>query len=470
MTTNSLISKLHVLDWIAIAAFVVILLYLAYLPRRRNLSLEPTTAEYLVMGRTMTLPLFVATLVATWYGGILAVTQISFTDGIYCFVTQGVCWYGTYLIFALLLVPKIRRGDPLSLPDMIQQRVGPRSAQVSAVFNILNLLPIVYVSSLGWLLNTLFQIPFLLGVGAATAIVIAYSSFGGFRSVVYSDMIQFVGIFLAVGTVLFFAWSKFGGIDYLRANLPATHFEPLGKYGVTELLIWAALSLSTLVDPNFHQRCFAAKSDRVARRGILLAVCFWFLLDIATTLGGMYARAALPFAEAGTAYLSFALDLLPTGLRGLFVGAILIAIISTIDSFVFIAAITLSRHLSPRAWVDSRLWQRCMIALVALASLGFAQLFAGNAREIWRTLGSYSAACLLFPVLMAHVFPGKIGDHDFAIASVFGAFAMTVAHVYPVMPEPFFIGIFSTALVLLVCVLLRRQGKSPNRHRQTNFI
>ena len=45
------------------------------------------------MGRQLTLPLFVVTMVATWYGGIFAVNEITFNYGIFNFVTQGVFWY-----------------------------------------------------------------------------------------------------------------------------------------------------------------------------------------------------------------------------------------------------------------------------------------------------------------------------------------------------------------------------------------
>ena len=64
------------------------------------------TLELLLMGRKMTLPFFVATLVATWYGGIFGVTALTFEKGIYNFLTQGVFWYFSYLIFAFFLVKK----------------------------------------------------------------------------------------------------------------------------------------------------------------------------------------------------------------------------------------------------------------------------------------------------------------------------------------------------------------------------
>ena len=92
------------------------------------------------MGRQLTLPLFVATLVATWYGGIFGVTQIAFEKGIYNFITQGVFWYFTYIIFALFMVTKIRKFHAVTLPEMMGRLFGPKSEKLSAIFNFFNTL------------------------------------------------------------------------------------------------------------------------------------------------------------------------------------------------------------------------------------------------------------------------------------------------------------------------------------------
>ena len=65
--------------------------------------------DYMVMGRRLSLPLFVATLTASWYGGIFGVNEITFNYGIYNFLTQGVFWYAAYIIFALFMVDKIKK-------------------------------------------------------------------------------------------------------------------------------------------------------------------------------------------------------------------------------------------------------------------------------------------------------------------------------------------------------------------------
>ena len=99
--------------------------------------------DHLIMGRRLTTPFFIATLVATWYGGIFGVTQIAFNKGIYNFITQGVFWYIAYIIFALFLVDKITSYKAVTLPDLIHKMFGPKSGKIAAIFNFFNVLPIL---------------------------------------------------------------------------------------------------------------------------------------------------------------------------------------------------------------------------------------------------------------------------------------------------------------------------------------
>ena len=62
-----------------------------------NSPLDRHYFRHMIMARTLTLPLFIATLVASWYGGIFGVTEISYNTGIYCFLTQGIFWRGFLL-------------------------------------------------------------------------------------------------------------------------------------------------------------------------------------------------------------------------------------------------------------------------------------------------------------------------------------------------------------------------------------
>ena len=423
---SQVLPALSLLDWIIFSAVLVATIAAVIYGESRRKDPKNDIVGYMIMGRRLTLPLFTATLVATWYGGIFGVTEISFQYGIYNFVTQGIFWYITYLIFALFIVHKARASRAITLPELVGQMFGPKASYVAGIFNFFNVVPIAYTISLGLLLNALFDLPMVWGCLLGTTFVMLYSIFGGFRAVVFSDLIQFFVMCSAVLLVILFSVHTYGGLSYLKANLPASHFDPTGGQPLSTLLVWGFIALSTLVDPNFYQRCFAAQSDQVAKRGIFLATGVWFCFDICTTLGGMYARAAMPEAAPTDAYLHYALHVLPPGLRGLFLAGILATILSTLDSYIFVASNTAAYDLVPQKWRGNPNWNRLGIVSVGLLSVFLAGYFEGSVKDVWKTLGSYSAGCLLLPVLIGYLRPKVFSELSFLVGSGSGVVAISL--------------------------------------------
>ena len=424
-----LASFISPIDWLVF--FIILLITLAsvfygqYLQKKQHLNTEENFLDLLLMGRKLTLPFFTATLVATWYGGIFGVTEIAFKKGIYNFVTQGIFWYVAYIIFAFFIVNKVSHFKALTLPDLIGKMFGPKSSYLAGLFNFFNVLPITYVISLGVFLQLIFGgllwVNMLLGV----LIVIMYSLFGGFRAVVFSDLIQFFVMCTGVFVILLFSIKTFGGLSFLQAKLPIRYFELTGGESIGTTLVWGFIALSTLVDPNFYQRVFAAMKPAVAKRGILISTLIWFCFDICTTLGAMYAKAIIPDAKSSGAYLTYAVQLLPDGLRGFVLAGILATILSTLDSYLFLAGTTLSFDLVPKKFKGKILFHHIGIILVGLLAVLLGTVFDGNIKAVWKTLGSYSAACLLLPVLYGYVFPSKIKDHQFIFSSLLGIVCTT---------------------------------------------
>lgn len=411
--------------------------------------------DYLLMGRQLTLPLFVATMVATWYGGIFAVNEITFNYGIYNFITQGVFWYAAYLVFAFFVAKRLVRYASFTLPDLTRQMFGPKSSKITALFVFCYMAPVVYVLSLGMFLHMVFGISVLAGMIWGTLFVGAYSAWGGLRSVVFSDIVQFFVMCCAVGIVVVFSVCHFGGLSFLQQHLPASHFTLTGGESWLNTLIWGFIAFSTLIDPSFYQRCFAARSPEVVKKGILISTLIWFLFDICTTTGSLYARAVLPHAQPGQAYFFYAIQLLPVGLRGFFAAGILSIILSTLNSFLFIAANTLSFDLLRAHFKDVVLSNRIAIFAVGAFSIVMAMFFHGSFKEIWLVLGSYFSACLLIPILMGYVSPDRISDRLFVLSAVLSALAMTVWHLLPDNQltqtlDSFYVGIAVSLVVLLI--------------------
>jgi SSS family solute:Na+ symporter len=424
------------LDWIVFAGIIGITIaavVFGEIRKHRTLGNTDETTRFLdilIMGRRLTLPMFIATLVATWYGGIFGVTEIAFEYGIFNFVSQGAFWYAAYIIFALFIAKRIARYEAVTLPDLITRMFGPKSGRLSAVFNLFNVLPIAYVISMGLLLQILFGGPLWLTMSLGVGFVLLYSMWGGLRAVVFSDLVQFFVMCLAVLLVAVLSATHFGGLSFLRQQLPATHFSVTGGQPWGTLLVWGFVALATLVDPNFYQRCFAANSTRTARLGILLSVVVWFFFDICTTLGGMYARAVIPQAEPGHAYLIYAVQLLPDGWRGFMLAGVAATILSTLDSYLFLAGTTVSYDLVPKRLRGRVKLHHLGMIVSGVAAVALGVAFKGNIMEVWKTLGSYMAACLLLPVLIGYRWPGRISDHQFFFASLLGAAGTTAWRIW----------------------------------------
>lgn len=443
-------------DWIVFSIILIVTLLAVIWGNSKKLSSgdeESHFLDHLLLGRQLTLPLFIATLVATWYGGIFGVTEIAFQSGIYNFITQGFFWYVTYIIFAIFMVQKIKMYDAVTLPHLVEKIVGPQSAKLASFFNIINIIPIAYVISLGLFIDLLTGWGMFYSSSLGVLLVFSYSVFGGFRSVIYSDLVQFFVMCIAVFLVLAFSLFKFGGPSYLQMNLPSRYFSITGGHSWAETLSWGFIALSTLVDPNFYQRCLAAKDVKTARRGILFSTIIWIAFDICTTFGAMYAKATIPEAASGHAYLTYSLQILPSGLRGLFLAGILATILSTLDSYLFLAGTTLSFDILKNRKSTVISSHRLSVLIVSIIALGMSFLFDGNIKSVWKTIGSYSASCLLMPLLYAQFFPTKLRDRQFLFCSLFSVICVTLwKFLRPadnfVYLDELYVGMLTSALIL----------------------
>ncbi|MBR2392814.1 MAG: sodium:solute symporter family protein, partial [Elusimicrobiaceae bacterium] len=240
----------HAADWIVFLAILAATFLAAVYGHRRlkkKNKVSMTTLDYLLMGRQLTLPLFVATLVATWYGGIFGVNEITFNYGIYNFVTQGFFWYIAYLIFAFFIADKVAKFHSVTLPDLTGKMFGPNSAKVAATFTFFYITPVAYVLSLGMFLHMVFGMGVLQGMICGTLFTCLYTAWGGFRSVVFSDLVQFFVMCAAVLLVVVFSVHTFGGLSFLKANLPASHFSITGGNSWMNTFIWGFIALATLI-------------------------------------------------------------------------------------------------------------------------------------------------------------------------------------------------------------------------------
>ena len=408
--------------------------------------------SYFLMERSISMPFFVTSLVATFYGGIFGVTRITFEQGIYSFITQGLFWYASYLIFAFFVVDKIfQYPEATSLANLIKIIFGDHTGKLCAVFNLIDVIPVVYIASLGFFLSALFQVNAQITMLLSTFLIACYTASGGLRSVIVSDFLQFISMVMAILSVLIFSVYYLGSPIKMIENIPSSHFDPLGGESLSRLSIWAFIALTTLVDPNFYHRCLACPSAKFAKKGILYSVLFWFIIDCATTISCFYAKSVIPHANAENAYLIYALQILPDGVRGLFCAGIVSLIVSTTDSYLFMAGQTLSRDIFG---FHSLKYHKYSIFFIALLGVMIAWLFHGNIKVIWKFFGSLSTSCLFVPISIGILKKKKISASRFQLSCCLSSLVLILlecCHRYfHVTIDSFY---FSTALSCFICLL-----------------
>ena len=439
---------------------ILILSLTTFVKLKFNWAPKNKTLHYFLMERKLTLPLFVTSLVSTWYGGIFGVTRIAFEQGIYNFITQGIFWHGTYLIFAFFIVDKIfKYPQATSLAHLVEQMFGSKAGKICALFNLLDVIPIVYITSLGFFLSTLFEEDPHFCMAISTIFIAFYSSFGGFKAIVLSDFFQFFSMLIAIFSVLIFSIFKIGSPINLVETLPVTHWDPLGGESFGNLLIWGFIALTTLVDPNFYQRCLACPSASFAKKGILYSIIIWFSIDCCTTISGFYAKASIPNASPEKAYLLFSLQILPEGLRGLFCAGIVSMIVSTTDSYLFTAGQTLSKDLLD---FKSLIAHKISILLIGIIGVLIAILFNGNIKYIWEFFGSLSTACLFVPICLGFFKQVTISTRRFAISCVTSVVVLSICEFYldsifTFHIHSFYLGSLTSLIICLFPSILKNQ-------------
>src|SRR5262245_48989910 len=98
------------------ALFIVAIISIGLATRTRNKS----TDSYLLMARRLSLPGFVMGLVASWYGGILGVSEYSFKYGLSNWFVFGVPYYLYAILFAVFLARRAHGTKFVSMADQLE--------------------------------------------------------------------------------------------------------------------------------------------------------------------------------------------------------------------------------------------------------------------------------------------------------------------------------------------------------------
>lgn len=371
---------------LAIFGYLLLQLLICVLVMRRMSSEQ----DYLLAGRSLNLPLTTMTIFATWFG---AETCIGAAGAIYADGLAGgridpfgyaLCIFFMGLFFARRLWAR----GLTTLGDFFRQRYGQGVEKLAVVLMVPAsvLWAAAQILAFGHVLSAASTLTVNLAIAFAALIVIAYTTLGGLLADVVSDFVQ--GVVLVLGLLLLLAM--------VLLNLPDVDAFAIGFAGERLTLRtpgeswlavidgWSIPLIGSLFAAELVTRVLASSSAEVARCGALLGGTLYLVVGFIPLVLGMLGPALLPGLTDPEQLLPLlARDYLPPVLFVVFAGALVSAILSTVDSALLAAGSLVSHNLvlPLLPGIDER--HKVRIARTAVAGFGvIAYLLAINADSV----------------------------------------------------------------------------------------
>lgn len=400
-----------------VAIFSALYLAILLITQLRSISKEDDLTAFFVAGRNIKLPVAIATLGATEIGLITIAynAQKGFNAGFSAFHIGIAALIGCLFVgLTGFVVRPIRQTGVLTLPEYYERRYGRdvriAGGMVMALGGVLNMGLFLKVAST-FLVAMMPEQLGQLGINSLMVILIAiavsYTCFGGMKSVISTDVIQFILLVVGlVATALYFADAitlerTFAVISEHKGN---GGFDPFisPEFG-TDYVLWMILVagvVSSAIWPTALSRALCIENDHTTKQAYLASSLIFMGRMVLPAFLGVLAFTYFTAPEQSHLLESYGSDAdlvavaslfahaLPDWALGFMVVAMFASFMSTQDGYLFCWASIISRDILGASTnrIDDeafqKRWTRIFIILIALYELYWGLIYEGG-EDVW---------------------------------------------------------------------------------------
>ncbi|MCP5330493.1 MAG: sodium:solute symporter family protein [Pseudomonadales bacterium] len=321
-----------------------------------------SASDYITAGRSLPMPMVMAMVFATWFGAetVLGISATFLDEGFRGLISDPLGASVCLVLFGLVFALPLYRLQLMTLGDFFHIRYNRKTELVLSSCIVLSYLGWVsaQVTALGLVFNVLSDggVSVTQGMLIGSAVVLAYTLFGGMWSVAVTTCVQMVIIVIGLLLVTMNASTMAGGMSEVIGRAAAQgKFDWLPSLDMIDMLGWLAalftMALGSIPQQDVFQRVNTSKNEKVA---------VW-----ATTFGGLsyFFFAAVPLYLAYSASLidpaqtaqlmaedsqlvlpTFVATHMPFWLQAVFFGALLSVIMSTASSTLLAPSVTFTEN------------------------------------------------------------------------------------------------------------------------------
>lgn len=347
------------LDWIVLGLFCLGLVGIILWVAKQK---DETSADYFLAGRDATWLAIGSSIFASNIGSehLVGLAGAGASSGMAMAHWEMHGWI--ILILGWFFVPFYARSGVFTMPEFLEKRYNKGSRSVLSIISLVSYVftkVAVTVYAGGIVFKQVFGIESMFGIDffwiSAVGLVVLtgiYTTLGGMKAVLWTSVLQTPILLVGSLAVLVIGLIKIGGWDEMMRICQAV---PVNDYGdtMTDLIRspkdpeypWTGVILGSAIigfwywctDQYIVQRVLSGRNQAESRRGAILGAAFkvtpvFIFLIPGMIAYGLNAKGIITLPDSDSAFSVLVKELLPVGFKGLVVGGILAALMSSLAS------------------------------------------------------------------------------------------------------------------------------------------
>lgn len=331
---------------VGIFAYILIQLAIGFAIARR----VKTESDYLVAGRSMGYPLVIFSVFGTWFG---AETCIGTAGQAYSVGLSGTTHdpFGYALclmVFGLVYASLLWKRKLTTIADLFRQRFGAGVERTTAL--------LIVPGSLLWAAAQIRAFAQVLtsadtGIGlevailAATGVIIIYTASGGLLADAWTDLIQGSVIILGLIVLSVIIIQDFGSFSNAIGAIDASRLTWVQQAEGADVSIWVTINdwavpiFGSVIAAELVSRALGARTANIAKRSSIIAALLYVAIGCMPLFFGLIGPEIIGGLSDGEQILPLlAQKYLHGALAIVFMGALVSAILSTVDSALLAAS------------------------------------------------------------------------------------------------------------------------------------
>jgi len=415
------------IDYLVLFGYVLMLLFVGfYLDRKKK-----SAADLFLGGRSLKWWQIGFSIFSANAGPMMLVgfASIGFTQGVVGSNFEWLAWI-FLLLLAMVFIPHYLATKISTMPQFLLVRYGKRSYNFFTIYSLISILLVWLGGSLyagGLLISQIFGCTLFGAMVVVAAIATSFTAFGGLKAVVRTGIFQSLIIILSSIILTYLSLKKIGGVHQLLHGAPSSYWH-LFKPASDPEYSWLAIILGYPVvaifywctDQTIVQKVLAAKNIKEGQYGAFFVAALKIIMPFIFIFPGIMCFVLFKdIAVPDDAYITLVKQLMPHGLLGLCIAALIAALIDTVASALnsFSTVFTLDvvgriRKLSER---QSRFVGRIVTIAAAVMALFIAVIYSHSGKDFFDL--SQGLVSILAPPLSVVFLAGAIWKKSNNIAA-----------------------------------------------------